>query len=572
MCLLCMMLLAGNLFAQEEQEIIEHHGDRYIINVDALKPDKEMTLLDVLQTCPELLSEHGKRLKSDYELYIDNVTLPLDNETLLEALKASEISTIEVYMSTAVSTGGTGRGGTIDIYLKEQDEGKTSGKVLLEGSTRGNGKAYADVVTRTGDVTVRGCALTNLKFAKGSMTGYDRFSARQGIENVHLNVDWNISERDNLKVKLFQTFLDTKDRLFPTPDDEDEITELQRYWGAVASYTRTLNDRDASLLVEGGVDYLNTDLEDGKQRDCSAYLLTEAFIPLTSGLEMLAGWEMDYYNMWMPRVDRQQMMYNDLYLELDYAKGPWVLSLGDRLRIINYWHRTERTADSPLWKHNRTEHSYLASAGYKTGGHFVQGLFSHDYFTPLISHFYTGFDEGMQRGKYLSNILTNMVYNVEARYTYQQANLVASASVQHTWSDNALVVDEQYTGARASVTWRKGRLRLTAGADFFHGILSGPGYDIDKHDNFFHLRLLSTLLLNGGLRISSTLMYNSHQDLLIESPGHLYASVKVSKDLGRHLTLSADFHDLAGTPSTTSYVLGNYYDNRAVTIGLTYRY
>ena len=354
MCLLCMMLLAGNLFAQEEQEIIEHHGDRYIINVDVLKPDKEMTLLDVLQTCPELLSEHGKRLKSDYELYIDNVTLPLDNETLLEALKASEISTIEVYMSTAVSTGGTGRGGTIDIYLKEQDEGKTSGKVLLEGSTRGNGKAYADVVTRTGDVTVRGCALTNLKFAKGSMTGYDRFSARQGIENVHLNVDWNISERDNLKVKLFQTFLDTKDRLFPTPDDEDEITELQRYWGAVASYTRTLNDRDASLLVEGGVDYLNTDLEDGKQRDCSAYLLTEAFIPLTSGLEMLAGWEMDYYNMWMPRVDRQQMMYNDLYLELDYAKGPWVLSLGDRLRIINYWHRTERTADSPLWKHNRT--------------------------------------------------------------------------------------------------------------------------------------------------------------------------------------------------------------------------
>ena len=86
MCLLCMMLLAGNLFAQEEQEIIEHHGDRYIINVDVLKPDKEMTLLDVLQTCPELLSEHGKRVKSDYELYIDNVTLPLDNETLLEAL------------------------------------------------------------------------------------------------------------------------------------------------------------------------------------------------------------------------------------------------------------------------------------------------------------------------------------------------------------------------------------------------------------------------------------------------------------------------------------------------------
>ena len=58
--ILCSLLLAGSAFAQEEQEIIEHFGDRYVIHVDALNPDREMTLMDVLQTCPELMSANGK--------------------------------------------------------------------------------------------------------------------------------------------------------------------------------------------------------------------------------------------------------------------------------------------------------------------------------------------------------------------------------------------------------------------------------------------------------------------------------------------------------------------------------
>lgn len=570
--ILCLVLFPVDILAQKEQEIIEHKGDRYVINVDAMKPDKEMTLMDVLQTCPELLSGDGKRLNADYEIRMDNVVLVMDDETVLEALKASEISTIEIYLYTSVSTGGGAQLGTIDIYLKEQADGTTSGKAAVYGSTRGNGKAYADITTRTANVTVRGYALTNLKYCRGTLSDDKWYSSRQGVENVHLNLDWNISENDNLKIKLFQNFLDGKQRMEIDQENTMIIPELQRYWAGSASYTRTLNDRGATLLAECGIDYLNTSYEEIKEKDFFTYYFTEANIPcLNNDLNILAGWEIDYYNLWAPGTDRQQMMFNDLYLQLDYTKGPWVLALGDRLRIINYWHRTYNTSDASLWSNNRIEHSYLASAGYKAGGHFVQGVFSRDYSTPLVYSFYS-IDEVTENRLYMTDFKTNMMYNAEARYTYQQEDLVVNGSALHSWTSNSLLADERYTGVRTSVTWRKGRLRLTAGADFYHGYANGPEYEVDKHDNFFNFRLLPTLLLNGGLRISSRLLYNSQKDLLVEIPSHLYASVKVSKDLGRHCTLSVDFHDLAGTQRTVAYQLGSTYDNRAVTFGLTCRF
>lgn len=567
------MLFCVNVLATEEQEIIEHGSDRYIINVEAMQPDKEMTLMDVLLTCPELISDNGKRLNSDYEIRIDNVVLTMDDETILDAFKASEISTIEIYLYTSVSTSGAGRLGTIDIYFKEQEAGSTSGKVMLDGGTQGNGKVYADVVTKTGNITLRGYALTNLQHVKGSLTDYEWFSSRRAVENAHLNIDWDISKNDNLKIKMTQVFQDSKDKL-PNGDQESnvmEIAEIVRDWNAVASYTRTLNDKEATLLAELGAEYMNTHLEGVKVQDCLAYYFTETNIPcLNNALNILAGWEIDYLNSWTSNFDRQQTMFNDIYLQLDYKKGPWVLALGDRFRIINYWHRTYHTDDTSLWKHSRTEHGYMASAGYKAGRHFVQGLFSNDYNTPLIYNFYAGYDEKLKRSQYMIDTPTNMFYSVEARYTYQQSDLVASGSVVQSWTTGSMITDERYTGIRTSVTWRKGPFRLTAGADYYHGILFYPNFR--RSINFFNLRLLPSLLLKGGLRISSRLQYNSRRQLLVEVHPHLYASVKVSKDLGRHCTISADFHDIAGTPKMSILQLGSYYDSRAVTFGFTYRY
>lgn len=581
--MLCALLMPYRLSAQTEQnteqdspqEIIEHRGDRYIINVNALKPDKNMTLMDVLMTCPELFSINGKRLTDSYELRIDCVVLPLDDETFLEAMKAVDISTIEVYTHSSVAISGGGDTNIIDIYLKPQAEGTTSGKLWLEGSTRGNGKAWADVMTRSGNVTLRAYALTNLEYARGDLDDFGRYTARQAVEDVHLNVDWDISDKDNLVIKFFQNFLDNKQQLHSDPITIP-LTNLQRHYMLTASYTRTLNGRGATLLTEGGGEFQNGRSDDVSLQDGFAYLFSEASLPCFGDkLNTLVGWEIDYFNTFMSQVDRQQMMFNDLYLQFDFTSGPWVLTLGDRFRITNYWHRTYY--DGPnrsQWNNNRVENSLLASVGYKSGGHFVQGLFNRDYLTPVIDYLYEDYDLGTGSRMYNIAMRTNMYHCAEVRYTYQRPNLVLSGSAMHAWSDDSPLTDERYVGVRTSLTWHKGPLRLTAGADFYHWYLPdvAPIITDNTHCNYFNLRLLPTLLLDGGWRLSAKLLYNSRRELIEDLPAHLYASVKVSKDLGRHCTLSADFHDLAGSSRIPSYLVGSSYDNRALTLGCTYRF
>lgn len=572
------MLSAVSVAAQpeqdttENQDIIEYMGDRYVIHVDAMQPDRETTLMDVLQTCPEFLSNDGKRITQNYEIRFDNVTVSLDDETLLQGIKASDLSTVEVYVYTSVAIGGGGDAGIIDLYFKEQDAGKTSGKLLLEGSTRGNGKAYADVVSRCGDVTVRGYALANLQYARGPLADMDSYSARQGQQHAHLCIDWNISEADNLKIKLQQFFIDGKLR---TNDATDPFTVplLQRYWNAVASYTHTFNEQGASLLAEGGADWLKATDDALKQQDCFAYYFTEASLPcLNQDLNILAGWEIDYFNTWRTGLERQHMMFNDVYLQLDYTKGPWVLTVGDRLRFVNYWHRLYDAPDAALWRSHRTENSFLVSAGYKAGHHFLQGVLNSDYLVPFIDDLYSDYDAQHDRITYRTDYRTNRYWRTEARYAYQQPNLIVNANVLHSWTTHGLMYDEQYTGLTTSVSWWKGGFRLTAGADYYHQKIDMPDYEGRRHYNHFNLRLLPSLRLGGGLRLSSMLLYKSRRTLILESHPHLYASVKASKDFGRHLTVSADFHDLAGSPTLLAYQVGESYDNRALTLGLTYRF
>ena len=564
--ILYILLFMGNLSAQAAEEVAhEHGGDRYVINVAALNPDRQMTLMDVLQTCPELLSENGKRLNSDYEIRVDNVALLLDDATVLEALKACEISTIEIYLYTSVAVGGTARGGIIDIYMKKPEGETTSGKVLLEGSTSGCGKAYADILTRKGNVTVRGYALTNQEYTRGTLTNQERFTSRQGVENLHLNIDWDISDRDNLKIKLSQNFLDSKLRM--QTDDAESLPELLRNWNGVASYKRTLNDQGATLLVEGGANYQNASVSDVRIQDCLAYYFTEASIPLFNDLSVLVGWEIDYDNLWTADLDRQQMMFNDFYMQFDYRKGPWLLTIGDRFRIVNYWHRSYTGVDASLWSNSRCEHSYLASVGYRQGRHFLQALFNSDYSTPLIDYLYAGYDAEHQRNIYTTDFKTHKVYSAEARYSYQQPRLVVSASAFHSSTANGLWYDSRQTGVKASATWHNDWFRLTAGADYCHEHASGDDLDV-SNDNYFHLRLLPTLQLPYGLRLSTKLLYNSRRRIFYEIPSHLCTSLKVSKELGRHCTLSAEFHDLTGSSCLGYSQMGSTYDNREASVGL----
>ena len=170
------------LSAWGQEEIIEHEGNKYIIHVERLSPDKDMTLLDVLHICPELMSSDGKTLTADYLLSVDDILLSVDYEPLLEGIKASELSEVIVCTYGAVNNATDGITGSIDLQFRE---GKgLKGKLELSGSTYGNGQLFADIANSSENVTVRAFAQTKLQYSHVDDMPKSSITSRNGVENL----------------------------------------------------------------------------------------------------------------------------------------------------------------------------------------------------------------------------------------------------------------------------------------------------------------------------------------------------------------------------------------------------
>ena len=569
--LLLVFIFLCNFTVKADDEVFTYEGDHYIINVEALHPDSEMTLMDVLLVCPDFVTTDGRNIVGKYDLCVDNVTHIMDIETFTQNVKASELKEVHIYNFGSVSQGSNGLYGVIDVYYNKPATPGTSGKVAVEGSTYGNGKLYADVTTSSKNIEIKGYALTSLKYGKATTDDMDYFRSRRAVENAHLSLKWDISPKDHLMIKAYQQFYDYKERYHSIGDNENgTFPILERYGDFVAKYIRTLSDNGAEFIAEAGADYLNLREEELKIRETYPYCYAELNFPLfTEDLHVMVGWEMDYDNYWVRDYNRQQYLENQFYMQLNYTHGPWIITIGDRLDHLNHWSHSFNPGDEEFRTSNsKNINCYHASVGYKANRHFVQGSVSHDFYLPSASEFYAdilAFEKRHFRPK------TNTIWNTEALYTYQYKNIVSTSSVYYSWRDDSYLPKEQKVGFRTSLTWRAGILRLTAGADYYH--VNSELWDTDNsiHNNCINLKLAPTLLLRHGFRVSSVLLYNNKQSLSL-TPSHLFASLKVNKDLGKHLNVYADFRDIAGMPSFQILYLQENYYNRALTIGMTYRF
>ena len=563
--LLTVLLVLCAITTSAQDEIIEHQGNRYIIHIENMNPDSEMTLLDVLHICPEFISTDGKDITADYLLSVDDILLSVDYKPLLENIKACDLSQVIVCSYGAVNNAMEGTTGSIDLQFKE---GKgLDGKLALNGSTYGNGRVYADISSTGENVTVRGFAQTSLYYGKTSALEDTKAVSRGLTENAMVFVNWNLSERDQMKFKLMQGFNDHKNRItFP---EESTTWPAYERWGELSAvYERTLNDKGATLYLEAGMNYANNTEDFYKIRSAIPTWTTEFNIPLSKDLSLMAGWEIGYENLWMAGSRREQYLYNDLYAQFDFTHGPWILTLGDRFRFNNYWNKLTGTDDHSTWSHHRNDHALHASIGYKHREHFIQGTFSRSFINPLISNFL--YEIVGDLPVYHTDYKTNLAWRAEARYNYQNSHLTATGSLIHTWLTDMITPNQYQTGLMASVTWNKGPMRLTVGADFFHRHISSSDLLEAVNNNFYHLKLAPTWVMGKGFRLSGVLLYSSRQKFYYELHPYLYASIKVNKDLGKHFNLFADFHDIAGQQTgLIDDLLGNY-KNRALTIGLTY--
>ena len=560
---LTILLACSTFTTRAQEEIIEHEGNKYIIHVELLNPDSEMTLMDVLHMCPELMSNDGKSITAEYLLSVDDIMLSIDYEPLLENIKACELSQVIVCTYGSVDNAMDGTTGSIDLQFKEGSKG-VAGKLALNGSTYGNGKLYADIASTGDKVTVRGFAQTNLQYGKAESLSGTTVTSRNGVENAMLFVDWQATDDDVVKFKLSQGYGEQKDRLYNL--DNIEIMPSRQRWGEiVGTYERNLNEQGAGLYFEAGMNYSNNNLERVKERIATPWWIAECSFPLLKqALTITAGYEGGYTNGWYRGINREQNLYNDLYVQLNYKKGPWIITLGDRFRHNTFWNKPYDKGEESLWSHNRNDHALIASVGYHKGHHAIQGIFNRSFFNPVVSAFIDYLIE--DHTQYNTDYKTNYAWRSELRYTYQTERMVVTGSATHTLLTDLPTPNQSLTGLGASVTWNKGSFRLTGGANVYHQHIK---LDESNNDTFFTLKFAPTLLLGNGFRLSSVLLFNSKKDY-IEQHAHLYASVKVNKDLGRRCNVFADFHDIAGQPETTTLLLMQSYKNRALTIGLTY--
>ena len=560
---LTILLACSTFTTRAQEEIIEHEGNKYIIHVELLNPDSEMTLMDVLHMCPELMSNDGKSITAEYLLSVDDIMLSIDYEPLLENIKACELSQVIVCTYGSVDNAMDGVTGSIDLQFKEGSKG-VAGKLALNGSTYGNGKLYADIASTGDKVTVRGFAQTNLQYGKAESLSGTTVTSRNGVENAMLFVDWQATDDDVVKFKLSQGYGEQKDRLYNL--DNIEIMPSKQRWGEiVATYERNLNEQGAGLYFEAGMNYSNNNLEGVKERMATPWWIAECSFPLLKqALTITAGYEGGYTNGWYRGINREQNLYNDLYVQLNYKKGPWIITLGDRFRHNTFWNKPYDKGEESLWSHNRNDHALIASVGYHKGHHAIQGIFNRSFFNPVVSAFIDYLIE--DHTQYNTDYKTNYAWRSELRYTYQTERMVVTGSATHTLLTDLPTPNQSLTGLGASVTWNKGSFRLTGGANVYHEHIK---LEESNNETFFTLKFAPTLLLGNGFRLSSVLLFNSKKDY-IEQHAHLYASVKVNKDLGRRCNVFADFHDIAGQPETTTLLLMQSYKNRALTIGLTY--
>ena len=560
---LTILLACSTFTTRAQEEIIEHEGNKYIIHVELLNPDSEMTLMDVLHMCPELMSNDGKSITAEYLLSVDDIMLSIDYEPLLENIKACELSQVIVCTYGSVDNAMDGTTGSIDLQFKEGSKG-VAGKLALNGSTYGNGKLYADIASTGDKVTVRGFAQTNLQYGKAESLSGTTVTSRNGVENAMLFVDWQATDDDVVKFKLSQGYGEQKDRLYNL--DNIEIMPSRQRWGEfVTTYERNLNEQGAGLYFEAGMNYSNNNLEGVKERMATPWWIAECSFPLLKqALTITAGYEGGYTNGWYRGINREQNLYNDLYVQLNYKKGPWIITLGDRFRHNTFWNKPYDKGEESLWSHNRNDHALIASVGYHKGHHAIQGIFNRSFFNPVVSAFIDYLIE--DHTQYNTDYKTNYAWRSELRYTYQTERMVVTGSATHTLLTDLPTPNQSLTGLGASVTWNKGSFRLTGGANVYHQHIK---LEESNNETFFTLKFALTLLLGNGFRLSSVLLFNSKRDIL-EQHAHLYASVKVNKDLGRRCNVFADFHDIAGQPETTTLLLMQSYKNRALTIGLTY--
>ncbi len=541
-------------------EGIEHQGDRYIINVDELDLCGDETLYELLLMCPDLLVDQSgatatSTLLGNWAVRIDNLNIPMNQETVLEQLKACDIQQVKICNYPAVMKGRGGLGTVIDVKLRRRPNG-TDGKVALEGDTYGEIGGYTHAFVQRDNMQLLAAGQGAWGREKsGGVTSHEL----QGDAYAHLN--WDMTSKDNLVVMLGQQF--AGEGVVKNPWEYDRTASI----GVV--YTRSLSDNGAYALLQANADYSTNKPNSGWTHSTNPLGIVELGFPMfRRAIYVTAGIEAGYSAQQHQTLDiTDKSRYDDIYAQVDWSVGRFTFSVGDRIRAISYWLKSY--ADADYWEHTTSNHAYHVMAMYKFDkAHSVKGTFARRYYNPSESDF---FDEGIigtSAQPYTSDFIKYKAYQSELDYTYTTKDLIIGAQVKNVRQD-IINGHDNTLGAGVTGWFHCGPLRTSAGVHYYHqksSLDGGPS----EYKNYVVVKLAPSLELPADFRFSSTVLYSSrklydyswyaYNGAYDENRGNVYVGVSLEKELGEHWELEGCFHNIA------SQRMGH----RGATVGVTY--
>ena len=524
-------------------------GDRTIIYPGRLDLHGDETLMDILQLVPDLLIGGYDNLLGSYQLRLDNVAISGDSRLVMTQMLAKDIQKIQVCDNSGVAKGRTGEGCVIDINLRPYEPG-AHGFASLQ---------YATDHQLDGTSNIRyGSEKTDL-FANAQFNRTDVKSTYKDQQYLHAEMVSRLTSRDLLRTYAIQSYKNTN-----TPSANLRKNLREEMFLFRGRWFHTFNDLGTELLTLVSYSRENNPLEQFAIRDNEHRVIHNSYdqpvwlvelntpIPAVQGLKMMTGIEAGYniqdyginqHNETGLAFDEEStyhIFHHDAYLQLNYRRGPLLLTLGDRVMFYHY----NQKGYSGGWSKNSTRNMFQASAVFTPHPrHQFQLAYYRKFTNPSALDVFIELWPNTA-GTFIggaADLEETRVNQFKVSYGYTQPNFTAKANGSYyTTSD-----DKRYLKADASVYYKVGHLSLTAGYNLYTLKQSAAGETV--RTTWHTIRLVPKLYLPQHWQAGAQFIWYSDElpyRVLSYDDKPFYGCLDLGKQFDSHRYLGLQWHDM----------------------------
>lgn len=565
-----------------KQPVVVLKHDRTVIYPQRMQLNGNETLLDIIQMYRGMLVTGYNNMLDGYKLRLENDNMLGDVRTLLTNIRAVDVEKVQIVDNPGVQKGTTGLGGVIDISLKKCIG--TYGLVGIEGA--GNGPA---AIAGEGASNILPSAMVRYSTTKTDVTGFVDYGhgSSNGVTNdketVHLNVLSELTGRDNQILTLSQQFGES--------DAPLQTTRNRTFYGSFVNIHK-FNDNGLEMLTQliyihnnsplyTNVPQLNRNV--GMASKVNTPIgVAELYVPMpVKGMDLMLGYEFDYDKLnyrvdtggelpegspVIPTDGMFSVTNHNIYAELTYDIPHWTFSLGGRGIFFRY-HSDDHL--QPAKHHNDERNIWRVSAIYRPKGtHQLQLSYNRKFVNPIYAEYNMANIVG--QGEYMTSLeiddekfnetkidqvqfnyyttLGKVMLQSGATY-YNLRGFVKTANVPVQW------VQTDTWQAQASAFLHGRCYTLCAGME-----LTTSNYKVHElgertRSTFAVFNLAPTLYLPCDWQLrAKAVFFTKNAPARIAADNNVYASLQLNKQIGSHIDLYAQWHDIFY--GSHSYLMG----------------